>query len=92
MLSKSHPALRTPVGSPIEGRVLDLRVEVLVDAAGRPDLKTLRVTGLGAAENQTVIATWLEAARFRPGHQAGQAVAAIYRTRFEVRSAIRRIG
>lgn len=72
--------------------MLDLRVQVRVDAAGRPDLETLRVTGLGAAENRDVIATWLERARFRPAQAAGQAVAGVFQTRFEVRAAVRRVG
>ena len=91
MLSRVRPDLRPPTGIPVEGRVLDVRVEVLIDSAGRPDMRTLRLTGLGAAENSNAIAQWIEASRFRPAQQGGRAVAGVYRMRFEARAVRRRI-
>lgn len=70
---------------PQEGRVLDVRIEVAIDATGRPDMSTLRVTGLGSGENKDAIATWFMLARFQPALQNGQPVAGVYRTRLEVR-------
>lgn len=91
LLSSSRPDWSYP-SRPREGRVLDLRVEVQVDSAGQPDLKTLRVTGLGAAENRDAVATWVRTARFRAAEQAGRPVAGVFQVRFEVRTEIRRIG
>ncbi len=88
-MSSSRPQWRTPSGSPT-GVVLDLRIAVRVDAAGRPDLETLEVTGLGATENREEAIAWVRSARFRPAEQAGQAVDGTFRTRVQARMQIRR--
>jgi hypothetical protein len=90
LLASPRPEWRYP-SPPREGRVLDLRVEVQVDSAGQPDLETLRVTGLGAAENREAVVTWVRNARFRPAEQAGRPVPGLFQTRFAVRAAVRRI-
>ena len=75
---RSRPELRTPPGPPRQGVVLDIRLEVLVAPTGEPDLTTLRLTGLGAAENKDIVEEWLRNARFRPATQGGIPVAATY--------------
>jgi len=63
---------------------MNIRVDVLVDATGRPDMETLHITGVGAAENRDAVANWLTRARFRPAQQAGQPVHGVFKTRFEM--------
>lgn len=63
---------------------MNIRVDVLVDATGRPDLETLHVTGVGSAENRDAVANWLTRARFRPAQQASQPVPGVFKNRFEM--------
>jgi hypothetical protein len=84
------PELRVPAGAPGQNPV-DVRIEVAVDVSGRADMSTLRVTGRGAAMNQTAIARWLEAARFEPARRDGQPVRGIFRTELAARTVTRRM-
>ena len=91
LVRQTRPDLRTPTGTR-QGLVLDIRLEVMVDPTGRPDMSTFRLTGLGAADNEPVVKEWLAAATFRPGRQAGVPVRALYRNAWhaEARAVIRR--
>lgn len=91
MVSTARPELRLPRAGQ-NGLAADIQIQVGVDATGRPDMSTLRVTGLGAAENQAVIEAWIVEARFRPAQQSGQPVPGVYRTRLQIRSQVRRVG
>lgn len=92
LVTRTRPSLRTPPSSGRQGVVLDLRLEVLIAATGQPDMTTMRLTGIGAADNQVIVEEWLRASRFRPATQAGIPVAATYRAgwRAESRTVIRR--
>lgn len=63
-----------------------MQIEVAIDVAGRPDVSTLHVTGLGSADNKDAVITWITLARFKPAMQGSQPVAGVYRTRLEVRA------
>jgi len=77
---------------PASGRApIRLQIEVAIDSYGHPDMKTLKVTGMGAAENRQAIERWIEQAIFRPAHRGGQPVAGIYRTGIAVRIETRRM-
>jgi hypothetical protein len=79
------PELRI-YGIPASGRApIRLRIEVLIDSRGRPDMKTLKVTGQGAPENRAAIERWIEQAMFQPAQRGGRPVAGLYRTAVEVR-------
>jgi hypothetical protein len=54
-------------------------------------MKTLKVTGVGAAENREAIERWIGQAMFRPAQRGGQPVAGIYRTGLAVRIETRRM-
>lgn len=90
MVSTNRPELKFPT-RPVNGPVLDLRISVEVDSLGQPSLGTLRVTGLGAADNHDVIERWVQTARFQPARRAGQAVGGIYKTRVQVRAETRAV-
>jgi len=82
LLSGLRPDLRFPRLGP--GRAVDIRVEVQIDANGRPDVETLRITGDGAAENRDVITRWLQTSSFQPAQRDGRSVPGTFRTGFRV--------
>jgi hypothetical protein len=70
---------------------INLMIEVMVDSAGNPDLRTLRVTGPGAMQTQPAIANWIQVSRFKPGEQGGRPVSSVFRTRLRTRIETRRV-
>lgn len=82
LLVSSRPELRFSPRTP--GRPVDIRVEVQIDANGRPNIETLKVTGQGAVDNRDAVATWLQSAQFQPAQRAGHAVPGTFKTRFRV--------
>lgn len=82
MLAGARPEWNPTGGRPATN--MDLRVSVLVDETGLPDMKTLTVTGLGAADNRIAVTEWIQQAKFRPAQQAGQPVSAVYHTRIRM--------
>ena len=91
LVTRSRPDLQVPPGPPRQGVVLDVTLEVLIDATGEPDLTTMRLTGLGAAENRDAVTSWLHRVRFRPGRQAGVPVAAPFRDRWRAETRVRAV-
>jgi hypothetical protein len=92
MLSRgSFPELSISGPNPAGRPSVRMRIQVLVDRLGRPDLKTLKLTGLGAAENRMAIERWIENATFRPAMRNGQPVSGLYETSLEVRVVVRRL-
>jgi hypothetical protein len=91
LVRNTRPELRTPTGQR-QGVALDIRLEVMIDPAGKPVMSTFRLTGLGAADNEQAVKEWLAAATFRPGTQGGTPITSLYRNawRAEVRTTIRR--
>src|SRR5688572_26678996 len=87
LLSSPRPELRIARGA--QGRPVDIRVEVQIDATGRPNIETLRVTGSGAADNRDLIAAWLQSSQFEPARRDGRSVPGTFKTRF--RLAVRRL-
>lgn len=82
--NERSPQLNVSPGAPGRDPV-DVRIEVAVDETGHADLSTLRVTGRGAASNQSAISRWLQNARFRPAQQDGRPVRGIFRTSIAAR-------
>jgi hypothetical protein len=92
MLQRGAPPELRIYSIPASGRPpIRLRIEVLIDSQGRPEMNTLKVTGPGAAENRAAIERWIEQAMFRPAQRGGQPVAGMYRTGLEVRIETRRL-
>ena len=91
MMSGQRPDFVFP-SAPRAGLILDLRIEVMIDVSGRPMMETLKVSGLGEVENRDVVRGWIQASRFTPGQQAGQAVPAQFETRYQVKASVRRMG
>lgn len=91
LISSMRPDLRYPQ-TRVSGTMIDMRIQVDVDATGAADIETLRVTGPGTGENLEIISSWLRAARFKPAQQGGQAVRGTFRTRIEARAEVRRVG
>ena len=87
----SFPQLSISGPNPAERPVARMHIRVMIDSEGRPDLSTLRVTGLGAAENRNAIEQWISGATFRPAMRNGEAVSGLYETRLEVRVSVRRM-
>lgn len=60
---------------------LDIRIAVMVDSTGVPDMSTLRVVGQGAGANQAAIRLWIQNSRFHPATREGRPIAAVWETR-----------
>src|ERR671922_1557460 len=70
MLQRGAPPELRVYNIPASGRApIRLQIEVLIDIRGQPDMKTLKVTGPGAAENRQAIERWIEQAMFRPAQR-----------------------
>ena len=65
-----HPEIREEV---------NLNFEVLIDAYGQHDLKTLKVTGKGSGSSHAAIEDWIRSSTFKPAIQDGHPVTAVYR-------------
>jgi len=77
--SKIIPPERLRGGPPPEIReAVDLRIEVLIDADGQPDLRTLKVTGKGSGSHRGAIEDWVRTSVFKPAIQDGQPVAGLF--------------
>jgi hypothetical protein len=92
MMQRGAPPELRIYSIPASGRApIRLQIEVLIDSRGQPDMKTLKVTGMGAAENRAAIERWIEQAIFRPAQRGGQPVAGTYRAGLAVRIETRRM-
>lgn len=78
MVSQGPLELRAPA---------NLRIEVLVKADGRPDLRTLKIIGTG---DRVAVERWITSSVFEPGRKEGVPVDAIYVIRVETGMAVRR--
>ena len=76
------PQLRVPVS--YSGRApVRVEIEVMVDAGGRPDMRTFKATGLSADINRDALFTWIETSSFRPARLDGRLVPALFKMRLE---------
>lgn len=91
LMRGSAPELRMPSGSAAGNEPIRIDYEVLVNATGQPDLRTLKVSGRGAAENREAIARWIRAAVFQPARRDGEPVAATFKGSLRVRAAVRQM-
>ena len=92
MVQRGRPPELRIYNIPSSGRApIRLQIEVVIDSRGQPDMKTLKVTGMGAAENRQAIEQWIEQATFRPAQRGGQPVPGTYRTGLQVRIETRRM-
>lgn len=85
------PPLRISGPTPSGRSPLRVTIEVEVDEYGRADLKTLKLRGLGAAENAAAIERWLTDAQFRPGTRNGTPVRALFQMSIEARVSVQRM-
>jgi hypothetical protein len=84
------PELQISGPNPAGRPVVRIGRQVEIDPLGRPDLKTLKLSGIGGPENRMAIERWLESATFRPATRNGQPVRGIFEAGFEVRVHTRR--
>jgi hypothetical protein len=86
--SKAHitpPVLLRAGSSPEIREEVRLAIEVLIDADGNPDMRTLKVTGKGAGSAHAAIEDWIRGSAFTPGKRNGVAVSAVYKTGLETK-------
>jgi len=65
---------------------LDARVQVLVGADGKPDLRTLKITGTANSQARAAIERWVALAPFAPAVRDGQPVPSLYKGAFASRT------
>jgi hypothetical protein len=76
------PQLRIPPS--YSGRApVRVEIEVMIDAGGRPDMRTFKATGLSADINRDALFTWIETSSFRPARLDGRSVPGLFKTRLE---------
>ena len=54
-----------------------LHIEVLVQADGTPDMRTLKVSGQGAGSAHAAVESWIRDSMFKPGTRNGVAEAMV---------------
>lgn len=79
------PAYLRAGPSPQIREEVDLRIEVLIDADGQPDMRTLKVAGRGSGSARPAIEDWIQSSTFKPAMQNGQPVAAVFKTGLKTR-------
>ena len=79
------PELRIPPQTSVRTVVMDVKVEVMVDTEGNPDMTTFRAIGRGAEVNQDTLRTWIAQQRFRPAERDGQRVPALFKISMQAR-------
>jgi hypothetical protein len=87
MVSRTPPpALRitTPPMASSGRPQVRVDIEVMIDADGRPDMSTFKVTGFGASENQDALRRWIEEASFQPARRGDHTLPGLYRSHLEV--------
>jgi hypothetical protein len=84
------PDLDVPGPNAADRPTVNIRLEVLIDVRGRPDLKTLKIVGLAGPENRLAVERWLESATFRPASRNGQPVPGVFKASFSARVVVRR--
>jgi len=70
---------------------VDLRFEVLIDADGQPDIRTLKLTGKGSGSGHAAMEDWIRNSTFKPAMQDGHPVAAVYHGALKSRIEVRRM-
>jgi hypothetical protein len=86
MISRLRPPALRISSIPTSGRSpIRVRFEVLVDTEGRPDMRTFKVTGMGAPENHDALATWIQQSMFAPATRGGINVPGVYKGSLQVR-------
>lgn len=89
---KITPPLQLRAGPRPEIREeVDLRMEVLIDANGEPDMKTLKVIGKGSGSNHAALEDWIRNSTFRPAMQNGHPVPAVIKLGLKSRITVRRM-
>jgi hypothetical protein len=86
--TKDHvtPPVRLRAGPAPELREeVRLMIEVLIDADGNPDMRTLKVSGKGAGSAHAAIEDWIRTSVFAPAKRNGVAVPAVYKTGLQTR-------
>ena len=86
----TFPEIDVPGPNAADRPTVNLRLEVLIDASGRPDMKTLKIVGLVAPTSRMAIERWLEDATYRPASQNGQPVPGVFKLSLSARVVIRR--
>jgi hypothetical protein len=66
-----------------------VEIEVMVDAEGRPDMRTFKATGMGADLNHDALVTWIQNSSFRPARLDGRSIPGLFKMRLE--AAVRRM-
>ncbi len=79
----TRPDLRIPASASSRATVR-IELEVMVDDAGRPDMRTFKATGLGADINYSALRAWIETSSFRPARLDGRPIAGLFKMRMEV--------
>jgi hypothetical protein len=70
---------------------IDVRIDVLIDEQGQPDMRSLKVTGKGSGSSHAAIEDWVRNSTYRPAMQDGHPVAAVLHAGLKTSIQVRRM-
>jgi hypothetical protein len=82
LIRGSPPELRVPTSTSSRATV-NIELEVMVDATGRPDMRSFKAVGFGADVNRDALRTWMESASFIPARLGDRAVPGLFKMRLQ---------
>jgi hypothetical protein len=78
------PTMQRGAAPEVRGEVT-ASYEVMVDATGRADVSTLRLSGTLSSSDRVAVERWIADARFTPARLNGHPVAGLYKGGFKTR-------
>ncbi|HJR65784.1 MAG TPA: hypothetical protein VJ802_05110 [Gemmatimonadaceae bacterium] len=74
----SAPDIAVPESNAGGRATVRIRIQVLVDALGRADVRTLKLSGVVSTQDRIAIERWIESVTFRPAMRNGEAVSGVW--------------
>ncbi len=74
----SAPDIAVPESNAGGRATVRIRIQVMVDALGRADVRTLKLSGVVGTQDRIAIERWLESVTFRPAMRNGEPVSGLW--------------
>ena len=74
----SAPDIAVPESNAGGRATVRIRIQVMVDALGRADVRTLQLSGIVGTQDRIAIERWIESVTFRPAMRNGEPVSGVW--------------